>query len=39
MLTLTSVWEGGELTAYILSGSFDSENWEVIDEICNLKFQ
>ena len=39
MLTLTSAPEGDAPTGYILSGSCDGENWEVIDERCNLKFQ
>ena len=32
MLTLTSAREGNAPTGYILSGSCDGENWEVIDE-------
>ena len=39
MLTLTSAPEGDSPTGYILSGSCDGENWEVIDERCDLKFQ
>lgn len=39
MLTLTSAREGDAPTGYILSGSCDGENWEVIDERCDLRFQ
>ena len=39
MLTLTSALEGDASTGYILSGSCDGENWEVIDERSDLQFQ
>ncbi|MGG7058806.1 GH92 family glycosyl hydrolase [Clostridium tertium] len=39
MITLTSAKDGDAPIAYKLSGSYDGEEWELIDERSNLEFE